>query len=43
MSEEERAGLFPTGILKQDSEAAEYTDSYKKVQEAHQNKSAVQV
>ena len=43
MSEEERVELFPTGILKQDSEAAEYTDSYKKVQEAHQNKTTVQL
>ncbi len=43
MSEEERKGLFPTGILKQDTEAAEYTDMYKKVQEAHQNKTAVQL
>ncbi|WP_419769489.1 MAG: 2-oxoglutarate ferredoxin oxidoreductase subunit beta [Candidatus Marinarcus sp.] len=43
MSEEERKGLFPTGILKQDLEAREYTDSYKKVQEAHQNKTMVQL
>ncbi|RXJ59961.1 2-oxoglutarate ferredoxin oxidoreductase subunit beta [Candidatus Marinarcus aquaticus] len=43
MSEEEQKGLFPTGILKQDTEAAEYTDMYKKVQEAHQNKTAVQL
>jgi len=42
MSPEEQVGLFPTGILKQDTEAAEYTDSYKKVQEAHQNKTMVQ-
>jgi len=43
MSEEEREGLFPTGILKQDTTKAEYTDSYKKVQEAHQNKTMVQL
>jgi 2-oxoglutarate ferredoxin oxidoreductase subunit beta len=43
MSEEEQQGLFPTGILKQDTEAKEYTDMYKKVQEAHQNKTAVQL
>ncbi len=43
MSEEEQEGLFPTGILKQDTKAAEYTDSYKKVQEAHQNKTLVQL
>ncbi len=43
MSEEERKGLFPTGILKQDTEAKEYTDMYKLVQEAHQNKTMVQL
>ena len=43
MSEEERKGLFPTGILKQDTEAKEYCDMYAKVQEAHQNKTAVQL
>lgn len=42
LSPEEQDGLFPTGILKQDTAAAEYTDSYKKVQEAHQNKTMVQ-
>ncbi|XPV69729.1 MAG: 2-oxoglutarate ferredoxin oxidoreductase subunit beta [Halarcobacter sp.] len=43
MSDEEKEGLFPTGILKQDTTKAEYTDSYKKVQEAHQNKTMVQL
>lgn len=43
MSEEEREGLFPTGILKQDTTKQEYTDMYKKVQEAHQNKTMVQL
>jgi len=43
MSEEEQKGLFPTGILKQDSEAAEYTDSYQKVKEAYANKTMVQL
>jgi len=42
LSEEEQKGLFPTGILKQDTEAAEYTDMYQKVKEAHQNKTTVQ-
>ncbi|MFA7083563.1 MAG: 2-oxoglutarate ferredoxin oxidoreductase subunit beta [Arcobacteraceae bacterium] len=42
MSAEEQEGLFPTGILKQDTTKAEYTDMYKKVQEAHQNKTMVQ-
>ena len=43
MSPEEQKGLFPTGILKQDTEAAEYTDSYQKVKEAHQNNTLVQL
>jgi 2-oxoglutarate ferredoxin oxidoreductase subunit beta len=43
MSEEERAGLFPTGILKHDEDAAEYTELYKKVQEAHQNNTKVDI
>ena len=43
MSEEEQKGLFPTGILKQDTEAAEYTDSYQKVKEAYANKTMVQL
>ncbi len=40
LSEEERLNFLPTGILKQDTEAAEYTDLYKMVQEAHQGKRA---
>jgi len=43
MSEEEQKGLFPTGILKQNTEAAEYTDSYEKVKQAHQNNTLVQL
>ena len=43
LSEEEQKGLFPTGVLKQDTEAREYTDMYKLVQEAHQNKTTVQL
>jgi len=42
LSPEEQDGLFPTGILKQDTEADEYTDSYQKVKEAHQNNTMVQ-
>lgn len=42
MTEEERVGLFPTGVLKHDTTKQEYTDMYKKVQEAHQNKTMVQ-
>ena len=43
MSEEEQVGLFPTGVLKQDTTAAEYTDSYQKVKEAYQNNTMVQL
>ena len=43
MEENEKEGLFPTGILKQDTTKPEYTDSYKKVQEAHQNKTLVEL
>ena len=35
---EEQKGIFPTGILKHDTEAAEYCDSYEKVKDAHKNK-----
>jgi 2-oxoglutarate ferredoxin oxidoreductase subunit beta len=43
MSDEEKVGLFPTGVLKHDTTKQEYTDMYKKVQEAHQNKTMVQL
>lgn len=43
LEDENKEGLFPTGILKQDTSKAEYTDSYKKVQEAHQNKTLVEL
>lgn len=43
MEEDEKKGLFPTGILKQDDEAKEYTEMYEKVKEAHQNNTAVQL
>ena len=42
MSEEERAGKFPTGILKQ-VERPEYCELYDKVIEAAQNKTKVQL
>jgi len=41
--ENEKEKLFPTGILKQDKEAREYTDMYKLVQEAHQNNTKVEI
>ncbi len=43
MDEEERKNLFPTGILKHDTSKNEYTDSYKLVQQAHQNKTMVKL
>ncbi|WP_456457268.1 2-oxoglutarate ferredoxin oxidoreductase subunit beta [Nitratifractor sp.] len=43
MSEEERAGLFPTGVLKKDEEALEYTAMYEKVKEAWQNNTKVEL
>lgn len=43
MSEEERVGKFPTGILKQDETKLEYCKAYDKVIEAAQNKTKVQL
>ena len=40
---EEQKGIFPLGILKHDTQAAEYCDSYEKVKEAHKNKTMVQL
>jgi len=36
MSEEEQLNLLPTGILKQDTEVAEYCDMYAEIQKVHQ-------
>ena len=43
LSDEEKVGKFPTGILKQDEEALEYCEAYEKVIEAAQNKTKVQL
>ncbi len=43
MSDEEKKGKFPTGVLKKDEEAAEYCELYDKVIEAAQNKTKVQL
>ena len=43
MSEEEKVGKFPTGILKKDEEALEYCEAYSKVIEAAQNKTKVKL
>ncbi|MGB5917756.1 2-oxoglutarate ferredoxin oxidoreductase subunit beta [Arcobacter sp.] len=42
LSDEEKIGKFPTGILKQDEDAKEYTDQYEKVKTAQKNKTAVE-
>lgn len=42
MEDAERKELFPTGVLKQDNEAKEYTQMYEKVKQAHQNNTAVE-
>ncbi|MBR0072102.1 MAG: 2-oxoglutarate ferredoxin oxidoreductase subunit beta, partial [Campylobacter sp.] len=41
MSEEERKGLFPLGVLHKDDSHIEYTKAYQKVIEAAQNKTAI--
>ena len=43
LEDHEKKGLFPTGVLKQDDEAKEYTAMYQKVKEAHQNKTMVEI
>ena len=40
LSEEEQLNLFPTGILKQDTEVREYCDMYQDIIDAHQGKRA---
>ncbi len=42
LEDTEQKDLFPTGILKQDTTADEYTNSYEKVKEAYKNKTMVQ-
>jgi 2-oxoglutarate ferredoxin oxidoreductase subunit beta len=41
MSDEERLNLFPTGILHQDNEAAEYCDMYEEIKKVHQKQRKV--
>ncbi|WP_331775969.1 2-oxoglutarate ferredoxin oxidoreductase subunit beta [Sulfurospirillum sp. 1612] len=43
MSEEEKVGKFPMGVLKKDDDALEYCEAYAKVIEAAQNKTKVQL
>ena len=40
LSEEEQLNLFPTGILKCDTEVREYCDMYEDIKDAHQGKRA---
>ncbi len=41
LTEAEQLNIFPTGILKQDTEAREYCDMYKEIQNVQQKKRAV--
>jgi len=43
LSDEEKVGKFPLGVLKKDEEALEYCEAYSKVIEAAQNKTKVQL
>ncbi|MCT7911284.1 2-oxoglutarate ferredoxin oxidoreductase subunit beta [Arcobacter lacus] len=43
LDESEKIGKFPTGVLKQDTEAMEYCEAYEKVKEAHKNKTMVEL
>jgi 2-oxoglutarate ferredoxin oxidoreductase subunit beta len=36
LSPEEQKNLFPTGILKQDTEAREYCEMYEEIKKVHQ-------
>lgn len=40
LSEEEQLNLFPTGVLKEDTEVREYCDMYQDIKDAHQGKRA---
>ncbi len=41
LSEEEQLNKFPTGVLKQDTEAREYCDMYQEIKDVHQGKRKV--
>lgn len=43
LEDDQKIGKFPTGVLKQDENAIEYCEAYKKVQEAHKNKTMVEL
>lgn len=43
LSDEERVGKFPTGILKQETDKLEYCEAYDKVIYAAQNKTTVKM
>lgn len=43
LEDEDKVGKFPTGVLKQNTEALEYCDSYEKVKLAHQNNTKVEL
>lgn len=41
LTEAEQLNIFPTGILKQDTEVREYCDMYKDIQDVQQKKRAI--
>lgn len=43
LEDDQKIGKFPTGVLKQDENTVEYCEAYKKVQEAHKNKTMVEL
>ncbi|MGJ0355644.1 2-oxoglutarate ferredoxin oxidoreductase subunit beta [Aliarcobacter cryaerophilus] len=43
LEDDQKIGKFPTGVLKQDENAVEYCEAYKKVKEAHKNKTMVEL
>lgn len=43
LEDDQKIGKYPTGVLKQDENAVEYCEAYKKVQEAHKNKTMVEL
>ncbi|MBL3520963.1 2-oxoglutarate ferredoxin oxidoreductase subunit beta [Aliarcobacter lanthieri] len=43
LEEDQKVGKFPTGVLKQDTEALEYCEAYEKVKEAQRTKTMVKL
>ncbi|MDX4038331.1 2-oxoglutarate ferredoxin oxidoreductase subunit beta [Aliarcobacter skirrowii] len=43
LEDDQKIGKYPTGVLRQDENVVEYCEAYKKVQEAHKNKTMVEL